>query len=332
MLMLGKNIHQSGDLLSKISLEDLINLIKGKNQSLVQQVEELRRVKSIDNQAYRKLKTMLPYFTISIFNPPHRKTENFAYSEFLILDIDHLSTKNLTPQNVKEQISDNKNVVLAFASPGNEGIKILFKLQPRISDIALYKNFYKLFAIKFAQQYRYEELIDFKTCDATRATFLSFDPDIYINPNSEIINYNDYINLNNTLEFDQINKEIANFEKKNTYNKVENSVLTDDILLTIKQKLNPTYKPPKKLPYVPEKLNEIVPSIISELENLGIRVDSVENIHYGKKIKVSLQNRWAEVNVFYGKKGFSAVRTPKNGSDGELGILVLQYIQQLLSI
>ena len=62
MLMLGKNIHQSGDLLSKISLEDLINLIKGKNQLLVQQVEELRRVKSIDNQAYRKLKTMLPYF------------------------------------------------------------------------------------------------------------------------------------------------------------------------------------------------------------------------------------------------------------------------------
>jgi hypothetical protein len=38
------------------------------------------------------------------------------------------------------------------------------------------------------------------------------------------------------------------------------------------------------------------------------------------------------INIFYGKKGFSAVRTPKNGSDGQLGILVLQFIQQLLAI
>jgi VirE N-terminal domain. len=213
----------------------------------------------------------------------------------MILDIDHISKKNLTPNHIKKQILSNSFIMAAFTSPSNEGIKILFKLQPKITDIALYKNFYKLFALKFAQQYQYEELIDLKTCDATRATFLSYDPEIYINTQYQVVNFNDFININNTLEIDLMLKEINTYEKKHpsSFPPVQ-TTLTDEILLNIKQKLNPQYKPPQKLPYVPEKLNEILPSIIIELEQQGLHIESVENIQYGKKIKISLQQRWAE--------------------------------------
>ncbi|NSW45382.1 MAG: hypothetical protein HPY79_06180 [Bacteroidales bacterium] len=330
--MLGKNIQQSGDLLAKISFDQLINIIKGEYKPLIHQIEELRRIQTIDVQAYRKLKTMLPYFTVSIFNPPHRRTENFAYSHYLIIDIDHLSKQNLTPNQVKKQIASNTNVLCAFTSPSNEGLKILFKLQPRINDIALYKNFYKLFAIKFAQQYQFEELIDLKTCDATRATFLSFDPEVFVNYQSLAINYNEFINLDNTLEIEQLQKQIIAYEKNHPTTQTQQTTLSDDILLNIKQKLNPNYKQPQKIPYVPEKLNAIIPSIVTQLEQQGLFIEKIENIQYGKKLKICLQHRWCEINIFYGKKGFSAVRTPKNGSDGELGLIVLQFIQQLLSI
>lgn len=53
-------------------------------------------------------------------------------------------------------------------------------------------------------------------------------------------------------------------------------------------------------------------------------------IHYGKQLRVGMDNLWAEVNLFYGKKGFTVVKTTKTGSTPELAELASQTLYQIL--
>ena len=56
----------------------------------------------------------------------------------------------------------------------------------------------------------------------------------------------------------------------------------------------------------------------------------VNNINYGKKMVFVINNIWAEINIFYGKKGFSVVKTPKHGSNSELADIVQKILCELL--
>lgn len=332
-MMYGYNITQPNDKLYPLSFDSLCKIIAGENKMIAEKINQLRRVKIIDSNAYRSLKIQLPYFTVGNFNPPFRRSENVTYADFLILDFDYLSQKKLSIDELKKKFASLDTVCLCFVSPGNDGLKLLFKLEPKIYDKNLFKVFYKTFAINICKQFNLEQIIDLRTCDITRATFMSVDYNYYANANATPVNFNDFINTENTIQFDEalkkIKEEQENIEVKTT--KYTND-LTDEILQVIKQKLNPNYKPPQKHIYVPEKLNEVVPIIEKELNQNGLKLEKVENINYGKKLKITLGNRWAEINLFYGKKGFSLVKTPKNGSDGELCEIAFKFLQQLLSI
>ena len=333
-MMYGQNITQLADLLKPLKFESLCQAIQGKFKNLNEKISELRQIKQIDTHAYRKLKIQLPYFTIAQFNPPYRKSENVAYADYLIIDLDYLSQKQYNIHELKSKISKNSNVSLCFISPGFDGLKVLFKLEPYIYDKNIYKLFYKLYAVEFCRENRLEQVIDTSTCDITRATFFSYDPELYINNNAIPLDYQKYIDLNNTIELQRLEQKIKEEEKKQKHQQTDtkNDILNDDTLLKIKQLLNPQYKPPKKNIYVPQELNTVIPELQQYLNQVGLEVERVENIHYGKKIVVKLGFRWAELNIFYGKKGFSVVKTPKNGSDGELCEVTYQYIKQYLEI
>lgn len=213
-------------------------------------------------------------------------------------------------------------------------MKIIFQLNERIYDKSLYKTFYKIFAIRFCQYYKIEQFVDTATCDITRVCFLSHDPNIYFNPKASLVSLKKYINTENTTSYNDVIQEIKQYEQKSQPTKIEHSTfpLTDDILLKIKHTLNPQYRPPKPNPVVPETLNKLIPDIIQYIEQTGLKVEEVTNIQYGKKIRISHGYRWAELNIFYGKKGFSIVKTPKNGSDSELSNIVYEYLRQFLEI
>ena len=82
-----------------------------------------------------------------------------------------------------------------------------------------------------------------------------------------------------------------------------------EILECIRQKLNPKSSPKTetKQAFVPERLNEIIDNLKQFIEATGVQVTEIINIQYAKKIRARLGQREAEINLFYGKSGFSVL-------------------------
>ena len=106
----------------------------------------------------------------------------------------------------------------------------------------------------------------------------------------------------------------------------------EDILTRIRQQLNPKAQlPVEQHPaYVPERLNEIIAELKLFIEETGLQVTEIINIQYAKKIRARLGQKEAEVNLFYGKRGFSVVISPRLGTNEELNELLADLIKAFL--
>ena len=82
--------------------------------------------------------------------------------------------------------------------------------------------------------------------------------------------------------------------------------------------------------FVPEQLNEIIDDLIAFITQTGVEVTEVINISYGKKIRMKMRLKQAEVNLFYGKRGFSVVTSPRTGTDEEFNEIAAQLIDSFL--
>ena len=105
-----------------------------------------------------------------------------------------------------------------------------------------------------------------------------------------------------------------------------------EIMERIKQCLNPNANNVRKKAeaFVPDQLNSIITYLVAYIENTGLVVSDVVDIQYGKKIKISMGVKQAEINLFYGKKGFSVVKSPRSGTTAELNDLAAQLIQTFI--
>jgi hypothetical protein len=80
----------------------------------------------------------------------------------------------------------------------------------------------------------------------------------------------------------------------------------------IKQKLNPKRKSRKeKHTFVPNKLNIILGDIKTLFETRSLILAEVQDIHYVKKLTLEHKQLRTKLNLFFGKKGFIVVKTPK---------------------
>lgn len=333
MLQLGKNIRQAGDPLTKIAPEQLFRLIQRPSAELEAMIEQLRTVQSIDLQRYRALKAMLPYFTSSVFNPPVRRGEHFAYTSYLVLDIDHLNDTAHT-EALRTRLSADARVMLCFVSPGGQGLKALFRLSERCDDSGRYSLFYKTFALAFATDHGLQAHIDTRTSDVARACFLSADSGASFRPEPVPIEMSSLVNFDNEVELLDLRASLREHEASLPLPEIpsEKAQPADEVLLEIRQRLNPNARkaPREKIIYVPGELDPVVDDIRSRLTTLNIELREVRNIHYGKKIVAGVGYRWAEVNVFYGQRGFSVVKSPKGGSNAELGELLYEIVSDML--
>ncbi|MCF0182602.1 MAG: virulence protein E [Muribaculaceae bacterium] len=330
MISIGTNIQDITDILSKLSIEDLSNSIKQPSQEVRSLIGQLRVINQVSPAQYRNLKRQLPYFVCAIFNPPHRKTENFAYTQHFIVDLDHLSQKGLAPQALRDNLSRDPLVTMCFVSPSRDGLKVMFTLSDRCYDPMLYKVFYKTFAEKWAAQHGLQQVVDMNTCDVTRACFMSHDENIYFNPHSTPVGINDYVDVDNPLQALQSKKTGSGKSNGDggTTGQKESHDPDKETMQAIRQTLNPnaTLNHHKAPAHVPQVLTSIMPALTEHIENLGVKVTEVIDINYGKKMRFSIALRNAEVNVFYGKKGFSVVQSPRTGTDPELNQLMADVI------
>lgn len=324
-LQIGLNIISPNDPLKKITVEQFYHLIKEGDENLRSKINQLRIIQSIEPKRYQVLKKMLPYVTCGIFNPPYRRTENFASIHLFIIDVDHLTSNEIDMATLRNRLTADKRIHLMFGSPGNDGLKLLFCLDSKCYDAARYSLFYKLFATRFAGEHNIAHAIDKVTSDVTRACFLSVDEDTWYNPFSDTVTMNTYIDFDSYHSVKQAGEEIKNAIENNPQPftgqtvKIDRKELPPDILQQIKEKLNPNIKiKHEKKIFVPEQVIAIVNSVEEKMKTYGITTIQVQSIHYGKKFVFGLDNRWAQLNIFFGKQGYKIVKTPASGSNEEL--------------
>ncbi len=337
MISAARNIRDTAEALVKMPLRHVYDALRNPRPDITAMLNQIRVARALDPSRYPALKSQLPYFVCAIFNPPYRRSANFAYTEYFIIDIDHVSEQGLTIQSLRQRISADSHTLLCFVSPGGDGLKVVMQLSEKCYDPGLYKVFYQTFAATFARQYDIAQAVDAKTCDVTRACFMSADPEAYYNPEAEPVAISDYIDLTADLRKATDTKHEAQAQKADnapaaasTYNTADPS---DDIIAAIKQKLDIGRKtiPQKPTAYVPDELSQIIDDLRTFIESFGITVSGIDNIQYGKKIRTNIAAKKAETNLFYGRRGYSVIQSPRSGTDAEANKLTADIIRQYLA-
>lgn len=329
--MCGAKITSADDKLIKVPISYVADKLRNPNPDLASNIRQMRDMRAIDEKRYKEFKKQLPYIVTGWFAPPIRRTENFAYIESFIVDLDHLQEKEFGIVSLKNLVNRDSRVMLTFVSPSNDGLKILFRLKERCTDAGIFKLFYKEFVKKFSTQYNLMQVTDSATCDVTRACFMSIDSEVFYNPEAETIDIKDYLDLNNPCELFDTKHNQDEGEKKQPKTEIEKIKDPDEEALTkIKELLTGKQPQTKKKPnniVVPEILNEIIDGLIQYIKDNGAEVYETINIQSAKKLKIKLGLKKAEINLFYGKKGFTVTSVPKGETDGEFNEVMKQLIQ-----
>lgn len=337
MLLFGTNIQSPADELRKLQEEHLYNSLRHPKPTIAATIQQLRIIYSMDAKGYAQLKRKLPYFVCGQFNPAFRRKENFAYTETFILDFDHLASKHISLKTAREEIICDEQVMMCFASPSEDGLKVMFRFKERCYDAGLYTIFYKAFAATFAMRHNLTQVSDGKTSDVARACFISVDPEAYYNPSATPVDIHAYIDEADPDSIFRMKNEQAQHDKVARRTDTDQPPHPKDpdkeVLARIRQQLTPTARPlPEARPaYVPERLNEIIADLKQFIEETGLQVTEIINIQYAKKIRARLGQREAEINLFYGKRGFSVVVSPRLGTNDELNELLADLVRKFLA-
>jgi hypothetical protein len=338
-LFYGKHIRRRGDQLHPCTPEQIHDWTSRPRGSLHDRVSQLRQLYTIDNARYGELKADLPYFIGASFHPAARLKENFASIRYFVIDLDHFDDPDAPDLlRTREDLCQRDDLLLLFRSPSGQGLKLLFQLREACTDIGLYRAFYTSFCEALSTAHGLDRVIDTVTHDVTRVCFFSHDPQAYFNAEAEAVDFTTFVNLTDPRLPDRIEKLNREGNKAGARTQVQAEpgagVADDDALLAIKQKLKPGFRPrPKSRPkaYVPEQLAEILPDVYAMLENQDMQLLQANSIQHGKQLRVGMGSYWAEINIFYGKRGFSVVKTAKSGSQRDLAELVYRLLQDYVN-
>jgi len=172
--------------LNKVSIYPNITVTKqGKEAPILHVLEDIRKgtYKDIVNKVraleygskpYKAMKKQAPYFTASGTFEPRNDEGLKVHSGLIAIDIDNQGEVN----ELKALVCCDPFVVSAFTSIGGKGLCILVKIDPD-------KHKKSFAALKAYYLSRYDLEAD-KTQDISRPRFVSYDPDIYINPDAII--------------------------------------------------------------------------------------------------------------------------------------------------
>lgn len=336
MLMYGTNLLSSADKLQTVGIEDVYKMVSHPSKELQTALSRLRAVREIDIKQYASLKRMLPYFVCGSFNPPFRRSENFAYTQCFVLDIDHLSVKGMNAGVLLDALRQDDEIAMAYVSPGQDGIKVLFKLKERCYDVGLFSLFYKMFANAFSVKYNLQQVLDKRTCDVTRACFLSCDVDAYYNADAVPVDMNVFLPTDDVQQLFDIRHEVEKEDAQLPPFVEEQAFLGPDDEALAKIKLTLSERKKQQIEkemcvFVPQILHDIMPDVQRMIEESGIVIKEIRDIQYRKKLLVCLGVRQGEINLFYGKRGFSVVQSPKRGVSGELNQVTADLVECYLA-
>lgn len=133
----------------------------------------------VNCQKRQELKKQLPNITVNgIFSQRGNKFMT-EYSGITCIDFDHVPSSQF--QNLREQLEKQSTTLMLFTSPSGDGLKLF--LRHDLSDPGLHWNLYGQLIRKFMNEFGCP-YVDTCTKDISRATYLSYDPACYYNPNA----------------------------------------------------------------------------------------------------------------------------------------------------
>jgi hypothetical protein len=156
-----------------ITVDEALSRIRnGKSKDLVQNIRSEK-----DKEQRNALKRRLPSICFSGKFSKRSDDSLQAHSGLICLDFDnYIGTKELL-QN-KERLSKSKYVYSVFISPSGSGLKVLVKIP---DDVENHKNYFNSLEKHFNSPN-----FDKTSKNVSRVCYESYDPQIYINPNSSV--------------------------------------------------------------------------------------------------------------------------------------------------
>jgi hypothetical protein len=143
---------------------------------------------------------------------------------------------------------------------------------------------------------------------------------------------NEYLNKENIEQVEKSIKEIElKFDEQVSEIPKVSQNMEQDVLDQIKAKLNPKLKSaPEKQFFVPKEVDNHINILTKELAELSLELYETEPIQYGRKVRIKTGRMFAEINIFYGKRGFTVVKTNKAGTNESLADVSARAIEQIL--
>lgn len=185
-----------------MNVEDAIKAIRSDKYKI--EIDRLRN--SSDPHVRNVIKKNLDYFTFS-GRFKKRLTESLIeHSGIICLDFD-----DIDPEEYFDYICQQDFILACFRSPSGKGLKVLVKIQPNLhlqSFMALTK-FFELASL----------VVDKSGKDVTRACFVSYDPQAYLNLESSLFTFETTLNTPEKLPTN--NEQRIDQEEKNTANSKE---------------------------------------------------------------------------------------------------------------
>jgi predicted P-loop ATPase len=169
-ISLFKNVFNNEDG-GKISLEGFITGVKFGTWK-----KEIEAVRNETNKKVRQeLKKTIPYVTPSGLFSRRNKDGLIKHSGFICIDIDEIDDV----KSISQRLKADEYTYAIFASVSGNGVAVLFKIDPKKHEEAF-------IGIEFYLANKYHLQVDKACKDITRARFVSYDPDAYVNEKAEV--------------------------------------------------------------------------------------------------------------------------------------------------
>lgn len=169
-----KNLQTVDQPVANIDVNQLIEVIR---YGYLQEVVETLRG-TISQDEYKRIKIeSLPCVTLSgIFE--HRDSKGLVcHSGLMQIDIDNVDAY----ESLFERICGDNYTYVCFMSPGGRGIKAIVKVNPSAET---HRDQFKALEVYYQKQVGVK--IDNQCIDLSRCMLLSYDPNIYCNPWSDV--------------------------------------------------------------------------------------------------------------------------------------------------
>lgn len=176
------NLFKGGIKITKptqaITLAEFVHMISGPAYQI--SIAQVRN--QADESTRRSFKSALDYVTPSGLFTPTRKASNLLqHSALAILDFDHVANLETT----RLQLSADPYALVLFVSPSGDGLKLIVNVTPGL-DKDSHKQLYADLSLYYKQTYGLDQILDDKTSDVSRPCYVSYDPDVIVNPTASL--------------------------------------------------------------------------------------------------------------------------------------------------